>query len=280
MRPPIDSATILVTGACSGLGKELARQLAPRARTLVLVAQHMEPLEALAEELQGHNPTLGVLLEQCNLSDTGEVERLLGWLEQHLVRVDVLVHEAGVGPRGLFEEEGWGPLERLLRANVVAPVLLAHRLVRRMVERRRGGLLHITPGWEPLVSPGLSVASASQRFLEGFSESLRQELAEAGVTVTQVVSSPVAGEPGEAPGQGRGLWQWLQVPLEQCAREALEGFERGEARVYPGHGWLLRLLPWVPLPVQRAVGRLVAHRLRQRAPLLEIPTGRALPSGA
>ncbi|HSP78913.1 MAG TPA: SDR family NAD(P)-dependent oxidoreductase, partial [Myxococcaceae bacterium] len=58
MRPPIDSGTILITGASSGIGREIARQLAWRARTLVLVARREERLDALRDELSARNPTL------------------------------------------------------------------------------------------------------------------------------------------------------------------------------------------------------------------------------
>ena len=112
MRPPIDAGTVLITGASSGIGREIARQLARRARTLVLVARREERLVALRDELLAHNPTLGVMVERCDLSHPDEVDTLLDSLHRHLVRVDVLVNNAGLGDYGLYEQESWSPSTR------------------------------------------------------------------------------------------------------------------------------------------------------------------------
>src|SRR4051812_12101367 len=119
MRPPLDSGTVLITGACSGLGREIARQLAHRARTLVLVAHSAERLEGLRAELQGRNPTLGVVLLPCDLSRPGEVGDMLAELARHFISVDVLVNAAGVGERALFARQRWGSIERMFLVNVV-----------------------------------------------------------------------------------------------------------------------------------------------------------------
>ncbi len=103
MRPPIDSGTVLITGASSGIGRELARQLARRARTLVLVARREERLESLRDELLERNPTLGVMVARCDLANPDEVDMLLDSLQRHLIRVDVLVNNAGLGDYTLYE---------------------------------------------------------------------------------------------------------------------------------------------------------------------------------
>ena len=68
-RPPIDGGTVLITGASSGIGLELARQLAPRASSLVAVARRKERLMGLKDELSARHPGLVVRTEPCDLSD-------------------------------------------------------------------------------------------------------------------------------------------------------------------------------------------------------------------
>ncbi|WNG17818.1 SDR family NAD(P)-dependent oxidoreductase [Cystobacter fuscus] len=265
MRPPIDSGTVLITGVSSGIGRELARQLARRARTLVLVARSGERLEALREELLALNPTLGVWVEQCDLSQPEHVDALLDSLRRNLIRVDVLVNNAGMGDYGLYEQESWPRIHQMVQANMTAPLLLTHRLVRRMVERKRGGILNIGSGGGSAFVPGLAVYAATQRFLDGFTEALRLELLGTGVVVTQVAPGPVdtgGDEAAQAP--DCALASWLRIPAARCASEALAGFERAEPLVYPGwaHRWMMRLAVLLPRRMKRAVWLPAARRLR------------------
>jgi uncharacterized protein len=272
MHPPIDSGTVLITGASSGIGREVARQLARRARTLVLVARGGERLEALREELHAHNPTLGVLVEQCDLAQPEDVDTLLDSLRRHLVRVDVLVNNAAMGDYGLYEQESWLRIHQMVQANMTAPLLLTHRLVRHMVERKRGGILNIGSGRGRSFVPGLAVYAATQRFLDGFTEALRLELLGTGVVVTQVAPGPVdtgADEAAEAP--DAPLAAWLRISAARCASEAIAGFERAEPLVHPGraHRWMMRLAAIIPRRMKRAVWLPAARRLRYGTSLLE-----------
>ncbi|HEX8826097.1 MAG TPA: SDR family oxidoreductase [Archangium sp.] len=274
MRPPIDSGTILITGASSGIGRELARQLARRARTLVLVARRLERLEALRDELLVLNPTLGVVVEQCDLANPDAVDTLLESLHRHLVRVDVLVNNAGLGDYSLYEQESWSRIHQMLQVNVTAPVLLTHRLLRHMVERRHGGILNISSGGARVFLPGLAVYAGTKRFLDGFTESLRLEVLGSGVVVTQVAPGPVETEFSEVAGTEDLEGQtpsWLRISAAQCAREALEGFERAAALVYPGlaYRWMMRLGSLVPRPVMRVAGFVAARKLYRGTSLLE-----------
>jgi hypothetical protein len=273
MRPPIDSGTVLITGASSGIGREIARQLAWRARTLVLVARREERLEDLRDELLARNPTLGVVVERCDLAHPDEVDTLLDSLRGNLIQVDVLVNNAGLGDYGLYEQESWSRIHQMLQVNVMAPVLLTHRLLRRMVERGRGGILNIGSGGGRVFVPGMAVYSGTKHFLDGFTEALRLELAGTGVVVTLVAPGPVDTEFSEVAGEEQGIRPpaWLRISAARCAREALEGFERTAPLVYPGlaYRWMMRLASWVPRPVLRAAGLVAAKRLRYGTSLLE-----------
>ncbi len=96
-RPPLDGATVLITGASSGIGLELARQLAPRARVIVLIARRAERLEGLKDELSAKHPGLVVRTEPCDLSDPNSVDALSGHLLEDFGAIDVLVNNAGPG---------------------------------------------------------------------------------------------------------------------------------------------------------------------------------------
>lgn len=264
MRPPIDGGTILITDAASAIGREFACRLARRARTLVLVGRREGRLEALRDELHARNPTLGVVLHACDISKPHEVDAMLAELSCHLIHVDVLVNDASQGEQGLYEQAGWGQIERVLQVNVVALALLTHRLLGTMIERGRGGILNVGAGVGQLFVAGSAAYVASKHFLDGFTESLRLEVEGTGVVVTQVAPGPVAEQLN---GADAGPEPFLTISARQCAREALHGFEQGDALVYPGwgHRWMMRLLPVLPRRLKRLLGRFVARGLRETA---------------
>lgn len=271
IQPPIDGSTILITGASSGIGRELARQLAPRARTLVLVARRADRLEELRDELLARlarNPRLSVRVEPCDLAEPVAVERMADSVLEEVGPIDVLVNNAGVGDQALYDRANWSRVERVIRVNLVALALLTHRLISGMVLRRRGGVLNIGSGAGHSFLPGAAAYMASKHFVDGFTETLRLELAEAGVAVTQVCPGPVETEFDRAAGIEEGLAGgppgFLIISAEKCAREAIRGFERGGALVFPGFPYkiLMPIVGFVPRFVQRRLARATAWRLR------------------
>jgi hypothetical protein len=270
MSTPLDSGTVLITGACAALGREIACQLSHRARTLVLVAPEVTRLEALRVELEALNPTLGVVLLPCDISQPQQVDDVLEELARHFVKVDVLVNAAAVSHSGPFVWQRWADIEQMLQVNVVAPLLLIHRLLGPMLARGRGGILHIGSGAGQLFLLGAATSVGTHRCLDGFLESLRLEVEGTRVIITQAIAGPLgASEAEEAPA---GTRPFFQIPVEQCAREALAGFERRQPLVYPGlgHHWVMTLLPLLPRVVRRGLGRLAARGL-QPAPVAVSP---------
>ncbi|WP_164013832.1 SDR family NAD(P)-dependent oxidoreductase [Pyxidicoccus trucidator] len=263
--PPIDQGTVLIIGATEGIGRELARLLSRRVRTLVLVDRRAERLEPLRDELLTRNPTLGVMIERCDVSDPRQVDGLLASLEEHFVRVDVLVNNAAAGDRALYAEERWGRVEEMLTANVWVPALLTHRLLGPMLARGRGGVLNIGSGAAQLFLPGSATFAATQRFLDGFTEALRLEVESSGITVTRVAPGPLWDEGADAATDE--VAPFFRISLARCARAALAGFERGAPLVYPGfgHRWVMRLLPLLPRGLKRSLGRLALRGLRREA---------------
>ena len=176
MRPPIDGGTILITGASSGIGSELARQLAPRARNLVLVARRTGRLEDLRPELEAKNPHLAVYIAACDLADEAATGSMLDRVSERVGAVDVLVNNAGIGDQHLYDKADWARVRRVLQVNILTPALLTHRLVPQMVERGRGGVLNVGSGAGHSFLSGAAAYTGTKHFVDGFTESLRLEL--------------------------------------------------------------------------------------------------------
>ncbi len=263
-----DHGTVMITGASSGIGHELALEFAPRSQALVLVARRTERLERLRAELLGRHPDLKVVALTADLSDEREVEALLHRVEEQAGPVDVLVNNAGLGYSALFDRSDWARTRQVLQTNILAVARLTSALVPGMVSRGRGGVINIGSGAGFTVLPSAAGYVGSKHFIAGFSEALRADLAGTGVVVTQVCPGPVRSEFDDVAGSAGGMIgappNVIRIGAGQCAREALEAFERGDARVFPGRAFrlLMRMLPLFPLRLRRRQAANIAIRTR------------------
>lgn len=266
MRPPIEGV-VLVTGASSGIGRALARELAPRAKTLVLVARRKNELEALAEELRAQHPRLSILVQPCDLLERAQIDAMLDAVQREAGVVDVLVNNAGFGDMGLFDLADWEKTRRMIELNITALTYLTHRLVGPMVAQQRGGILNISSGFGLAFLPGFSAYIATKHYVTGFTEGLRLDLEGTGVVVTQSCPGPVATEFADHVGNFTGIDtpSFLEISAEQCARESLRAFELGRAMIIPGFiVWLLMLLNAItPRAIQRLFLAQATPRIRQ-----------------
>lgn len=260
--------TVMITGASSGIGRELAREFAPRSQALVLVARRTGRLERLRAELLARHPNLKVFPLGADLSDEQGIDSLLHRVEEQAGPVDVLVNNAGLGYSALIDRSDWAGTRQVLRTNILAVAQLTSALVLGMVKRGRGGVINIGSGAGFTVLPCAAGYVGSKHFIAGFSEALRADVAGTGVIVTQVCPGPVRSEfdevAGSASGMIGGLPNILRISAAQCARETVAAFDRGNARVFPGVAFrsLMRVLPFFPLWLQRRQAANVANRTR------------------
>jgi short-subunit dehydrogenase len=260
--------TVLITGASAGIGREIALEFGSRAETLVLVARRVDRLEKLRAELLERHPELKVVALAADLSDEHGIETLLGRVAEQAGPVDVLVNNAGLGDAALFDRCDWARTRQILHTNILAVTQLAWAFVPSMVRRGRGGVLNIGSGAGLTVMPNAAAYVGSKHFVAGFSEALRADLAGTGVTLTQVCPGPVDSEFEQVAGSVGGMAgappQFFRISAAQCAREALTGFERGDALVFPGRAYrfAMRVLPLIPMWLRRRQAANTAARLR------------------
>ena len=265
-RPPVDGGTVLITGASSGIGRELAVALAARAKALVLLARRTALLEELGAELRARYPGLDAMVLRADLSDEADVERVVGGVRERVGAVDILVNNAGVGDQALFDRAEWDRTRQVLRTNVFAVAQLTQLLVPSMVARGRGGVLNIGSGAGLAVMPAGAAYCASKHFIDGFSEALRADLSGTGVVVTQVCPGPVESGFDEAAGAAGGIAGGPpNFSASRCAKDALSGFDRGAALVFPGRAYriVMAMLPFLPRRLQCGRAATAAGRLRR-----------------
>jgi short-subunit dehydrogenase len=234
--PPVPESTCLITGASSGIGSELARELARRGHGVTLVARRQDRLEDLAAELRSAFD-VRVEVRGCDLGDSGARARLGQTLEELGLTVEVLCNNAGFGSGAPFVSlERERELE-MLRVNCEAVVDLCGRYAPAMLTRGRGAILNVasTAAFQPL--PGQATYAASKAMVLSFTEALHQELSSSGVAVTALCPGPVRTEFAEAAGMtgveaATPKFVWATAP--HVAQAAVRGLERNERVVIPG----------------------------------------------
>src|SRR6266542_2377648 len=174
----------LVTGASSGIGLALAPLLAERGATLALAGRDAVALAEIAERTGGE--PLAV-----DLAEPGGAERLAGLVLERHGRVDLLVSNAGAGWAGDLAAMPLDLAERLVTLNLVAPVRLTRLLLPGMLERGGGHLVYVTSIAGATGVAREAVYAATKAGLGTFADSVREEVAGSGVTVSVVVPGVV-----------------------------------------------------------------------------------------
>lgn len=279
----LDGTVAVITGASSGIGREFARLLAPRARRLILVARRRDRLEELKRELEAAAPGLSVQLEPCDLSDRNASSALVERLRQ-CGPIDVLINSAGSGDFGPYDRADWRRIEKMFDLNIVGLALLTHGLAGAMAERGRGGVLNVGSVFGMTYLPGFAAYVGTKYFVSGFTEALRADLQGTGVVVSQLCPGPVETEFQELAGGDFGIFnppRFLIFPAEECARRALTAFERGRALIVPGilMKATLLLVTYVPRWITRLVLAPFGGLIRRRASALRSQNGSLPASG-
>ncbi len=174
----------VVTGASSGIGHELAKQFAQNGFDLVITATGSSLTEAVPAL-----ETLGAQVEtvQADLATYDGVETLYHKIKSTNRPVAAIAINAGVGVGGPFIETDLQKELNLIELNIASTVHLAKRVVKDMVDRGNGKVLFTSSIASQAPHPFQAVYAASKAFVQSFSEALRNELKETGVTVTALM---------------------------------------------------------------------------------------------
>jgi short-subunit dehydrogenase len=232
--PPSSGSTALVTGASSGIGSDIARELAERGHGVTLVARREDRLTALAEELESTRHVRADVIA-CDVSDHAGRERFLTELRARGLEVSILVNNAGFGSAGSFQDLELSNELQMVRTNVEAVVHLCGELIPGMVGRGAGALLNVasTAGFQPLARQ--ATYSASKAFVLAFTEVLNSDLKGTGVTATALCPGPVRTEfMDQHEGFDVSSPDFVWMTSAECARTAVKGLERGKRVVVPG----------------------------------------------
>ncbi|MBB2773553.1 MULTISPECIES: SDR family NAD(P)-dependent oxidoreductase [Mycolicibacterium] len=233
---PASSSTgvALVTGASSGIGEQIARELARRGYGLALVARRADQLRALADDLGPHAHAL-----PTDLSRPDERAALPARIAALGAEVDILVNNAGMANLGRVAASDPAAELTLVELDVAAVVELCSRFVPGMVARGRGAVLNVASVGAFGPVPGQATYGAAKAFVLSYTHALREELRGTGVSAATLCPGPVRTGFGEQAGipddeAEKMLPKFLWERPDTVAKAGLDGLAAGRAVIVPG----------------------------------------------
>jgi short-subunit dehydrogenase len=258
MKRDIQDARAIVTGASSGIGREVARQLARQGAKVVLTARRQDRLEELARQIAAEGGRAECVAG--DITDPAVRARTIETAQASFGGLDILVNNAGIGATGLFDGADPERVRRLMEVNFFA-----------LVEMTRLALPLLKRGSRPIVVnvssilghrgvPHNSEYSASKFAVQGFSESVRAEWAAAGIDVLVVSPGTTETEFFDKVIEHTGAPTWPEhtpVTAASVARQIVRAIRRGQHEIIP-YRWG-KVLCWLNRLSPRLVDRLMAR---------------------
>jgi len=256
---------VLVTGASSGIGEELARQLARAGAKLTLAARRIEVLDELAEKIAASGAARPLAVA-CDVTRDGDLERAVAETVRVWGKLDVAIANAGFGVVGALKKLTLEDYRRQFETNIFGVLRTIYAALPE-VEKTRGNLaiMGSISGWG--AAPATSPYAMSKFALRALANSITPELERSGVKVTLITPGFVASNIRRVDNRGRfhphakePVAPWLVMDTGKAVRQMLRAIARGKREaIITAHGKLLvaveRLAPWI----NRAVGKRLAR---------------------
>jgi short-subunit dehydrogenase len=243
-----NSEMVLITGASSGIGLELAKCFAADGCRLILVARNKEALENLAEELRRENK-IEVIVLPADLSLPETPGQIFEKLSVQKIDLDVLINNAGFGAHGAFAELSLPRQLEMIQVNVTALTELTGLFLPGMILRKRGGILNVGSVAGFLPGPSMAVYYATKAFVLSFTEALAAELSETNLKISALCPGATETNFGKvARGEKMRAVKMSKMSAQAVARVGHRDFRDGKVISIPGWKnhlliFLVRILP-------------------------------------
>ncbi len=247
-----DYKQALVTGGSSGIGLEIVRSLAGRGLSVCVVALPDAELESVRRDLCHEFPDIQFDFLGIDLTDGKAAEQVYYFCQQHSLKVDLLVNNAGFGTYGWVYELSVDREMKMIDLHIKTLYHLTRLFLPEMMEKDRGVVVNISSVSAFQPNPGLSTYGATKAFVYQWTRALQEELKITGRNVKAIVICPT---PVRTPfmytaGMERSklFESWMAIEAPMVARAVLKAIDRGSEKVIPGvfFNWLQKLVSRLP----------------------------------
>ena len=239
----------LITGASSGIGKELARIHAEKGGDLIIVARRIEKLNELKAELEQKHG-VGVLAIAKDLSKVEAASEVFTEVEQAGIEVDFLFNNAGFGLRGKFHELSWERQQQMISLNMVALTELMYLFLPQMVARNSGKILNTSSTASFMPGPLQAVYFATKAYVTFLGNAIAEELHETNVSITTLMPGATETEFAATSGMDKTNLFEKTVSARSVAEEGYQGMLDGKLDVVSGltfgQNLMMKSIPFTP----------------------------------
>jgi uncharacterized protein len=232
----------LITGSSSGIGAEMARQLAAKKTDLILTARRRDRLETLAAELTAKHAIQATVIDS-DLNTPHGADHLVDELTTRNLAPTILINNAGFGYYSPFIDQPRDDIEALLEVNIRALTILCRRIGQAMADRGGGAILNVSSFAALAPIPRYAVYSGAKAYVVAFSQALRHELAKKNVKLSVLCPGFTKTEFHEVSRHEKTtLMRLTEFTVEQVARAGLRGLAKNRFLIVPGLWYKLTLL--------------------------------------
>lgn len=231
----VQGATVLLTGASSGIGAATARMLAKRGAVLGLVARRQDRLEEVLADCRADSPDSRIWV--ADLADLDAAERVVREALDHFGGLDVLLNNAGAPKRRNVRDLTPAEVQDVMHINFFSPMRMMLTVLPAMLERGRGMVVNVGSMAGRIGVPTEAAYSASKFALGGWSEACALDLAGTGVEIRLISPGAFATEIWDQPGSDDPFYDGPKSPPEDCAADIVAAIEGATFETYAPAGY-------------------------------------------
>lgn len=239
----------LITGASSGIGKELAEIHARHGGDLVLVARRASVLNKLKDQLE-KKYAVRVEVMVKDLSIESAAQEIYETIQQKNIQIEYLINNAGFGGQGIFHARDWETDRSMMQVNMITPSHLCRLFIPDLLKNGAGKILNVSSTASFMPGPNQAVYFATKSYMQFFTNALWSELEGTGVTVTNLMPGATKTEFAKTSGMDKtGLFE-NTASAKSVAEDGYNGMLVGKIDVISGlalsHKIMMAMIPFTP----------------------------------
>lgn len=233
MGKPYGRSCVLITGATTGIGYELAKLYAKDENNLILVARNEDRLKEVKDELSLYN--INIYTIALDLSEDNSCEKVLEYVNKNNLSVDILINNAGVGSFGYLSEIEMEKELKLIDINIRALTELTKIFLPAMIEHGEGSIMNVASTAAFCAGPKMATYYASKSYVLNFTEALYEEVKGKNIKISCLCPGLVRTSFQEKSGikKKESAKKALMTPKE-VAKIAYKDFKKGKLIIIPG----------------------------------------------